>query len=492
MARVFYTTFDGEDRTVRLTEHQPVRIGREAVNDVVLRDPKASRMHAQIVFERGFYVIHDLDSANGTWIEGKRVRVAPLRDGADIRIGNTHLRFSEELPVDEGDGPTTAAPLRGGAPLDSAPEDPPPIAEDYPPLPPLPPSVPVEPSTHYSPGQAISRPTHDNAPTARALVTEEPTRAIPASQLPVISPAATRPIEIGASPIEPDRKTTQRQSLPPLSQAPATRSQMPDTAPDELRTERHGAGQGRSEPPPSSEMLRRLANQKLLIDDFETGLGESAVRNEIDQPLIWFRAPRSATALVAGFVATMIIIAGIAVLAFLVYERAWPAAAAAFLITIAFASMVGAAIPRRYVPVWQSMPPGQPALTIAQEPGLPLPQLRFAILADQGTILGITAKQVFPSMGRRVWQLLDSSGSQELARATEDSLIRSLIGRIIGGSIRVLRTNYTISSGHKTLGSLERARGRPGRLLLDLSGDDRAIDRRLVLALALTIVAVER
>ena len=42
-------------------------------------------------------------SANGTYVNSKRVRVAPLTHGAKLRMGNTYGRFSEELPT-EGDG----------------------------------------------------------------------------------------------------------------------------------------------------------------------------------------------------------------------------------------------------------------------------------------------------------------------------------------------------------------------------------------------------
>ena len=72
-------------------------MGRDPGNDIILRDPKVSRHHAEIVFERGFFVLHDLASANGTYVNAKRVRVAPLTHGAKLRMGNTYGRFSEEL-----------------------------------------------------------------------------------------------------------------------------------------------------------------------------------------------------------------------------------------------------------------------------------------------------------------------------------------------------------------------------------------------------------
>ena len=103
MAKLFFVGLDGTEKSYRLQTHRPFTAGRDPGNDIILRDPKVSRHHAEIVFERGFFVIHDLASANGTYVNGKRIRVAPLTHGAKLRMGNTHGRFSEELPT-EADG----------------------------------------------------------------------------------------------------------------------------------------------------------------------------------------------------------------------------------------------------------------------------------------------------------------------------------------------------------------------------------------------------
>src|SRR5262249_26770161 len=108
MAKLFFVGLDGAEKSYRLQTHRPFTVGRDPGNDIILRDPKVSRHHAEIVFERGFFVLHDLASANGTYVNSKRVRVAPLTHGAKIRLGNTYGRFSEELPT-ESDAPPAAA-----------------------------------------------------------------------------------------------------------------------------------------------------------------------------------------------------------------------------------------------------------------------------------------------------------------------------------------------------------------------------------------------
>ncbi len=109
MAKIFFVGLDGTEKSYRLQTHRPFTLGRDPGNDIILRDPKVSRHHAEIVFERGFFVLHDLASANGTYVNGKRIRVAPLTHGARLRMGNTYGRFSEELPTENEAAPIAAS-----------------------------------------------------------------------------------------------------------------------------------------------------------------------------------------------------------------------------------------------------------------------------------------------------------------------------------------------------------------------------------------------
>ncbi|HEY62982.1 MAG TPA: FHA domain-containing protein [Caldilineae bacterium] len=69
-------------------------VGRSARNDVVLDDPLVSRAHAEIRHTDEGWVLHDRNSTNGTYLNGRRViRSEPLRDGDEIRIGQTILTF---------------------------------------------------------------------------------------------------------------------------------------------------------------------------------------------------------------------------------------------------------------------------------------------------------------------------------------------------------------------------------------------------------------
>jgi predicted component of type VI protein secretion system len=64
-----------------------VLLGRDPAADVVLNDPSISRRHAVIERRGGFWVVLDQQSANGTWIDGRRVTEAALETGQRLRLG---------------------------------------------------------------------------------------------------------------------------------------------------------------------------------------------------------------------------------------------------------------------------------------------------------------------------------------------------------------------------------------------------------------------
>ena len=71
-------------------------VGRGKQNDVVLSDPRVSREHARIETEGRTPMIFDLDSTNGTFIDGERIRGrSHLRTGDVLTFGNTQLVLEE-------------------------------------------------------------------------------------------------------------------------------------------------------------------------------------------------------------------------------------------------------------------------------------------------------------------------------------------------------------------------------------------------------------
>ncbi len=65
----------------------PFLIGRHADNHLIIRDNRASRSHARITAENGSYVIEDLNSRHGTWVNGQRIARHVLRNSDRIDFG---------------------------------------------------------------------------------------------------------------------------------------------------------------------------------------------------------------------------------------------------------------------------------------------------------------------------------------------------------------------------------------------------------------------
>ncbi len=82
-------------RGVRLElGHEPVVLGRQADCDLVLADEQASRRHAEVARTPAAYVVIDLGSTNGTFVNGIRLESpVPLSDGDRIEIGHSVVQF---------------------------------------------------------------------------------------------------------------------------------------------------------------------------------------------------------------------------------------------------------------------------------------------------------------------------------------------------------------------------------------------------------------
>jgi hypothetical protein len=70
-----------------------IAVGRASDNDVILDDPQVSRHHCQLKLQHGAYGFVDLQSRNGSMVNGQTVQEIALADGDRIRIGNTSIEF---------------------------------------------------------------------------------------------------------------------------------------------------------------------------------------------------------------------------------------------------------------------------------------------------------------------------------------------------------------------------------------------------------------
>ena len=133
-------------------EGDQITIGRDSVNEVVINDAEISRRHARLTFQGGKYVLEDLGSTNGTFVNGQRLagpRV--LKAGEVVSFGEQIVMVFEATNFDAG--ATVVSPRAAVVPSISRPA----------PIPPPPPveyvgSVPASPAP-ISTGTTIRRPT---------------------------------------------------------------------------------------------------------------------------------------------------------------------------------------------------------------------------------------------------------------------------------------------------------------------------------------------
>jgi pilus assembly protein CpaF len=229
----------GESRRMVFNKGE-VTIGRVQGNDIVLPKGNVSKRHARIVLKDGKFIIVDLKSTNGTYVNGRKI-TSPLvvKDSDKIYIGDFIVGVDEAASGD-GDGPseTTTSPpgndrlapameARPPRPTEAAPQPMPmpmPIATPEPPPPAPSPVAPVTPP-RVGPPRPAPGPSRDLGP-SRELGGREPgaSRDMP----PIAPPPRTGrpggtmpPPALGMPPVAPPPNATLADPHFPPAMAPA-------------------------------------------------------------------------------------------------------------------------------------------------------------------------------------------------------------------------------------------------------------------------------
>jgi pSer/pThr/pTyr-binding forkhead associated (FHA) protein len=178
----------------RLQVKVPVaNIGRADYNDLVLPDPSVSTSHAKLQRREGIWVLVDLESTNGTFVDSDRIAgESPLAPGALVRFGDVQLVFEptdDALGAARGGGTQVIAgfktPTTGAAP--ATPPTAPPRAATAAPrgAPAAPPPAPAKPAAARAQAAAPAAPAPPKAaPKPEAKPTPKPAAKRPAAQQP--------------------------------------------------------------------------------------------------------------------------------------------------------------------------------------------------------------------------------------------------------------------------------------------------------------------
>jgi uncharacterized protein YxjI len=120
---------------------------------------------------------------------------------------------------------------------------------------------------------------------------------------------------------------------------------------------------------------------------------------------------------------------------------------------------------------------------------------RFDVTTPAGEAIGALEKQFRRSLLRSTWKVLDGAGREQALveeRSAPIALLRRAIDFVPYGELVPIVFHFTISADGRPLGDLTRRWGVRDRYVLDLAGDtDRTLDRRLAIALAIALDALQ-
>lgn len=92
-----------------------INIGRRLDNDLVVDDPRVSRHHAQLRAIKNRFVLFDLNSSGGTFINGQRTSQTVLYPGDVISLAGVPLIFGQDIPLPQRDANQTGPRSQVGA-----------------------------------------------------------------------------------------------------------------------------------------------------------------------------------------------------------------------------------------------------------------------------------------------------------------------------------------------------------------------------------------
>jgi pSer/pThr/pTyr-binding forkhead associated (FHA) protein len=120
MSLITLRVLDGADRGRAFVDvPTPLTIGREEGNSVQLNDERISRFHLKIQEDKDKVVLTDLQSTNGSKVNGENVQLSILRPGDIIAVGRTVLVFGSREDVARRLADLRGADLSAGVPRDA-------------------------------------------------------------------------------------------------------------------------------------------------------------------------------------------------------------------------------------------------------------------------------------------------------------------------------------------------------------------------------------
>ena len=107
LRKCLLVVLEGDDKGKKYSLNKNItNIGKKEDNDIILSDKAISRQHAEIEYKSDSFLLKDLESTNGTYVNGTRVKAAYLLPGDRVKIGRTVMEFTaydEKVKIDPSD-----------------------------------------------------------------------------------------------------------------------------------------------------------------------------------------------------------------------------------------------------------------------------------------------------------------------------------------------------------------------------------------------------
>jgi len=261
------------------------------------------------------------------------------------------------------------------------------------------------------------------------------------------------------------------------------------------------AGGGDAPPPgdPSTDPVFR--RNKFLLRQKHLAISEKYyVWDESGAELLFVERPahllKGMLAALCGIVAAAVVWAGLGFLTSLAGEGAKPilivvTALAGFFAL--FAVAVGLS-PLRHVTIYRDDSKRETLLRVLQNERWAFPTVTFSLLDASGLPLARFAKNRLYDIFRKRWRV-ESPDGRRVATAFEDSILLSLLRRLLGPLFGALRTNFIITRGESedVIGEFNRKFTLLDRYVLDMSADGSGVlDRRIAVALGVMLDTGEK
>ena len=226
------------------------------------------------------------------------------------------------------------------------------------------------------------------------------------------------------------------------------------------------------------------------------------VSDEQGSPILFVERPthffRTLIALVGGWLAMMVVYGFGMTLAAAGAQQQGGLSTLGLLVILAapvmFVVVAMALSKKRHVTFYRDESRTQKMFDVLQDKKVQFPMRTYTVRDASGTALASFKKNYLYNIFRKRWELR-SPGGTVMCVAKEDSIILSLLRRVLGPLFGLLRTNFIITRGESDMvvGEFKRKFTILDRYVLDLSPDRRRdLDRRLALALGVMLDTGER